>query len=231
MPETSRQLALDLPAPPRYGREDFLVTPSNSQAWEMFERWPEWPGRTLLLIGPPGSGKSHLGAIWARRAGARVIAAADLPRLDLPDIARSGAALLEDADRPPLREREMFHLINLIAADGGFLAITATTWPDAWGVGLPDLLSRLRRAPAVAIEQPDEALMRAVLVKLFVDRQLIVETSVIEYLVLRMERSLDAARSIVAALDRAALERGRAITRPLAAAILGDVADTDAELS
>ena len=130
----SRQLALDLPVEPRYGREDFLVSPSNAVAWETFERWPDWPDTMLLLIGPSGAGKSHLGAIWAERARARVLSAATLPQIDLPALAAAGPILLEDADSAIGVETEMFHLINLMRSERLSLAATARTWPDAWGL-------------------------------------------------------------------------------------------------
>lgn len=216
----SNQLALNLPIETRFGREDFLVSPSNEKAWDVFERWPDWPGRMILLLGPTGAGKSHLATIWAQRASARTLAAAALRAADLPAIAASGAVLVEDADRAPSTEAELFHLINLVRERQGYLAITARGWPDAWGVKTKDLLSRLRLAPAIEISEPDDALIRAVLVKLFLDRQLVVDTSVIEYLAMRIERSLDAARSIVDVLDKEALAAGRPVTRPMAAEVL-----------
>jgi chromosomal replication initiation ATPase DnaA len=221
----SRQLPLDLPAEPRFGREDFLVSPSNATAWDMFERWPAWPARTLILCGPSGAGKSHLAAIWAARTGARVLAGRSLSLADLPGLARAGAILVEDADVAPGAETELFHLINLARDENCWLAVTARRRPDAWGLATPDLLSRLRAAPVVEIGQPDDALVRAILVKLFVDRQLVVDTAVVEYLALRIERSLDAARSIVDALDREALALGRAVTRPMASEVLRRLAE------
>lgn len=216
----TNQLALLLPVEPRFGRDDFLVSPSNEAAWDMFERWPNWPGRMLLLLGPTGSGKSHLGAIWAQRAHARVVGAADLGGADLAALAASGPLLLEDADRLQGLEAELFHLINLVREREGALALTARNWPDSWGLTTKDLLSRLRLAPAIEIGEPDDALVRAVLVKLFIDRQLVVDTSVVEYLALRIERSLAAARAVVQILDREALAHARPVTRPMAAEVL-----------
>ncbi len=216
----ARQLSLDLPVEPRFGREDFLVSPSNERAWNQFERWPDWPDRVLLLAGPGGAGKSHLAAIWAARAQARVIAAGSLALADLPALAASGAVLVEDADQAAGVETPLFHLINLARASGAFLVLTARGFPDHWGVAMADLLSRLRLAPVVVLGEPDDALVRAVLVKLFVDRQLVVEAGLIEYLAVRIERSLDAARQAVEALDREALALGRPITRQLAGEVL-----------
>lgn len=220
MKQLPGQLALDLPVEPRFGREDFLVSPSNETAFALFERWPNWPSRTQLLLGPTGSGKSHLASIWAQRAGATVVPASQLSHVHLPSVAESGAVLVEDADRGPIVEHELFHLINMLRENDGFLALTARAWPDAWGLATRDLLSRLRLAPAVEIGEPDDALIRAVLVKLFFDRQLAVDASVVEYVALRIERSLDAARRIVDSLDREALAQRRPVTRPMAAEVL-----------
>jgi chromosomal replication initiation ATPase DnaA len=215
-----RQLPLDLPHRPNYAEEDFLAAPSNAEALALLGLWPDWPHRLLALTGPSGAGKSHLGAIWARRAGATVVSARDLDLAALPDLVKNPALLVEDADRPPLREKEMFHLINLAMERGTFLLVTARKPPDAWGLRTKDLLSRLRRAPTVAISQPDEAFLRAILVKLFHDRQIKVEANLIDYLALRLDRSLAAAQGIVAALDAEALARGRPVTRALAGELL-----------
>ncbi len=216
-----RQLTLDLPVETRFGREDFLVSPSNERAFAMFESWPQWPDHVLLLLGPTGAGKSHLGAIWAQMSGARTLPASALAGADLPALVAGGAILLEDADKAGGTEAEFFHLLNLVRSTPDcWLTITARSWPDGWGLKTADLISRLRLAPAVEISEPDDALVRAVLVKLFHDRQLEVDISVVEYLVLRIERSLDAVRHIVDLLDREALTVGRRITRPMAGDVL-----------
>ncbi|TLG74066.1 DnaA/Hda family protein [Methylocystis sp. B8] len=217
--ESGRQLPLDLPATPRFGREEFLSAPSNRAALEMIERWPDWPDRVLTLIGPKGAGKSHLCAIWAGRAGARAIAPDALPTLEQLAAHAPPALLIDDVDRVA-DETALFHLLNFVNESGAFLLMSASRAPTAEDVRLPDLLSRLRRAPAVEIGAPDEELMRAVLVKLFADRQLIVEPPALAFAALRLERSLDAARSYVAALDREALAQGRPVTRALAAKVM-----------
>ncbi len=221
------QLPLDLPHRPNYAEEDFLAAPSNREAMALLGLWPGWPHRLLVLTGPPGAGKSHLGAIWARRAGAAIISAQRLELAALPDLVKAPALLVEDADQPPLRETELFHLINLAIERGTFLLITARKAPDVWGLRTKDLLSRLRRAPSVAIHEPDEAFLRAILVKLFQDRQIKVEANLIDYLALRLDRSFAAARRIVAALDAEGLARGRPVTRALAGELLAAWGDHD----
>jgi chromosomal replication initiation ATPase DnaA len=214
-----RQLPLELPTTPRFGREEFLPAPSNQAALELIDRWPDWPDRVLTLIGPRGAGKSHLCAIWAGRAGARAVAPEALPTPDQLAAEAPRAILIDDVDRAA-DETALFHLLNFVSESGAFLLMSASRAPRAEEVRLPDLLSRLRRAPAVEIGAPDEELVRAVLVKLFADRQLTVEPPALAFAALRLERSLDAARSFVAALDREALARGRPVTRALAAKVM-----------
>jgi chromosomal replication initiation ATPase DnaA len=224
-----RQLAFDLPLDPRYGREDFLVSPSNEKAYGLIEAWPEWPDTILLLIGPPGSGKSHLASIWATDSRAWTIDAAEAAGDKVPHLVSTGALAIEDLDRAPLDEPALFHLLNLARERRAYVLMTCETPPDRWGLKTPDLLSRLRLAPSVSLDAPDDALLKAVLVKLFVDRQLVVDTTVVDYIALRIERSLAGAEEVVARLDKEALSRGRRVSRAIAAEILGAQETDDSE--
>jgi len=218
----ARQLTLDWPHDPSYAREDFLEAPGNAEALRAILSWPNWAGRMLMLVGPSGSGKSHLGAIWTRMAGARVVAAEALSRAPLVELAAAPALLIEDADAIGAEEAALFHLLNLTRESGAHLLFTARGQPDGWGMKTADLVSRLRLAPIVSLGAPDLQLTQAVLFKLFSDRQLAIDPSVVAYVALRIERSLDAARAIVAALDREALARGAPVTRAMAAEFLRD---------
>ena len=227
MADAPRQLAFDLPLDPRYGREDFLVSPSNERAYGLIERWPDWPDRVLHLTGPKGSGKSHLASIWATSAHAWTIDAFEVSGERVPHLVSNGALVVEDGDRGERDEAALFHLLNLSRERGAYLLLTSAAPLDAWGIRTPDLLSRLRLAPSVTLDPPDDALLKAVLVKLFVDRQLVVDTSVVDFVALRIERSLARAADIVKALDREALSRSRRITRAMAADILGQLPECD----
>jgi chromosomal replication initiation ATPase DnaA len=227
MREAPKQLAFDLPLDPRFGAEDFLVSPSNEQAYSLIETWPDWPDTILLLVGPRGSGKSHLASIWATNAHAWTVDAVAITHDKVPHLVSNGALAIEDMDRGERDEAALFHLLNLAREKKSSLLITCETPPDRWNLRTPDLLSRLRLAPSVTLEAPDDALLKAVLVKLFVDRQLVVDTSVVDYIALRIERSLAKASEIVALLDREALSRGRRVSRAIAAEILGAAQETD----
>ncbi len=214
-----RQLALALPHAESFAREDFLAGVSNRAALGLIERWPDWPDRALALVGPEGAGKSHLAAVWAEIAGARRVSARALGETGLMDALATGALVVEDASAR-LDERALFHLLNLVRQEEAFVLITAQTAPASWRVELPDLASRLRAVPVVELNAPDDALLRAVLVKLFADRQLAVDEGLIGYLATRIERSFAGARAAVEDLDREALRQKRPVTRALAAELL-----------
>ena len=184
------------------------------------ERWPDWPDRALAIVGPEGAGKSHLAAIWADIAGARRVSARVIGETNLPGALATGALVIEDANSD-LDERALFHLLNLMRQQEAFVLMTARTPPATWRVELADLASRLRAIPAVQLRPPDDALLRAVMVKLFADRQLAVDEALIAYLSTRIERSFAAARAAVEDLDREALRQKRPVTRALAAELLG----------
>lgn len=222
------QIPLTLPHAPQYGRDEFIVGASNAAALRLLESWPDGSSPLAVLSGPPGAGKTHLVHIWAGRTGARILAADDLARgLGLADTAGEVLAV-ENFWPGHVPEGPLFHLINSMKEQGGALLLTSRHPAEDWRTELPDLRSRLRMATPVTIGAPDEELLRKALVKLFADRQLVVEKPVIDYLLLRMERSLAAAVALVEALDREALAVGRAITRPMAGRILAEVRASEA---
>jgi chromosomal replication initiation ATPase DnaA len=215
----TRQLAFDLPNAEAMTREDFFVAPSNALALQTVESWQDWPGRKLLLVGPEGSGKTHLAQIWARLTGAVILHAETLATTDVASLSGQ-AVVVEDANRIGPAEAQLFHLHNLVTTTGAALLITARTPPRDWGLCLPDLVSRLQATPIAHLDAPDDALLSAVLVKLFADRQVAVPANLIPYLISRMSRSVGATRALVAALDARALAAGRPITRALAGEVL-----------
>lgn len=216
------QLVFDLPLTPGMGREDFFETPANRQALAMVERWPTGDERSPLLIihGPPGSGKTHLSEIWRARTGALKAAPEDILTANLPALLGGGHLVVEDMQAGGFDETALFHLINLAREQRAWVLLTAAAPAAQWPVTLPDLNSRLAAAMVAEITAPDDELLRAVLVKLFTDRQLRVKEEVIAYLLRRMERSLAAARALVALIDHAALQRKAEITRPFVARLL-----------
>ena len=214
-----RQIPIPLGHQPAYDRESFIVSEANDAALQLIEKWPAWPAPVVILTGPPGSGKTHLAHIWTNLAGGRLIKAQQFAHLDA-SIAVTGPTCIDGIDMDNVPEKALFHLMNIAAEAATTLLLTSRTPVGDWQVGLPDLNSRLRLAAPAELTAPDDALLRQVMVKLFTDRQLFIDKSVVDYLLLRMERSLASVSRIVSALDHAALSAGRRITRPLAADVL-----------
>jgi chromosomal replication initiation ATPase DnaA len=217
-----RQLAFALPHAESLTRDNFLEGPANAAGLALIDRWPDWPSRIMLLVGPEGSGKSHLAAVWAEEAGARSTSAHALTPTAVPGALATGALVVEDLKSEDFDERALFHLMNLAREDEASVLITARVPPSALEVELRDLRSRLRAVPMVSLLPPDDQLFRALIVKFCADRQLAVDETVVSYLTTRIERSFAAARQAVELLDSEALRLGRPVTRALAAELLRD---------
>lgn len=215
------QLLLDLVPGPRLGRADFVVSPSNAGALAAIDLWADWPDGRMLVTAPHGAGRTHLAAIWAAERDVPLMQGASFAR---PDPAP--AYVLDDADAvagDPEAEEALFHLINRAGADGAPLLLTARDMPGTWGIALPDLDSRLRACPVTRMDRPDDHLLTMALVKLCDERQLAVDDHVLRFVVTRMDRSLACAARIVDALDRAALNRQKRVSRPMAAEVLAQM--------
>jgi chromosomal replication initiation ATPase DnaA len=225
MTASPRQLVLDLAHRQALGAEDFLVSHSNEAAVEMIDRWPRWPHPASIVAGPQGSGKSHLANVWRLRSGAGLVSAAALHDSMVATLADGSGLVVEDIDRGIADEQALFHLLNRARESKLAVLLTSRSAPGEQEFRIPDLRSRLRALPLVEVAPPDEVLLKAVLVKLFADRQLNVEPPVIDYLCLRMERSMAAASRIVAAVDRQSLATQRRVTRPLAAEALASLGE------
>jgi chromosomal replication initiation ATPase DnaA len=225
-----QQLVLALPHRQAQEADDFLVSRSNAAAVDLVDAWPKWPLTVQFVAGPAGSGKSHLANVWRLRSGADIVPARDLGDATVRAFEARRALVVEDIDRGISDEKILFHLMNLAREASGALLLTARVAPGEVAVSLPDLRSRLRATSPVMIDGPDEALIRAVLVKLFSDRQLAVEPHVIGHLALHMERSMEAAVRVVAACDRLSLAAQRRVTRAIAAeALASERHDEDGE--
>src|ERR1700710_2291906 len=173
-----RQLAFALPHAESLTRDNFLEGPANEAGLALIDSWPDWPNRVMLLVGPEGSGKSHLAAIWAERAGARSTAAHALDATAVPGALATGALVVEDLKPSEFDERAMFHLLNLAREDEASVLITARLPPVAFEVELRDLRSRLRAIPVVSLLAPDDQLFRGLIVKFCADRQMSIDETV-----------------------------------------------------
>lgn len=211
------QQRLSFPGPGAYRRDQFVVGACNREALTLLDAWPAWPGGAVALIGPEGSGKTHLARIWAERAAATALDAA-APDLSAPG---AGAVLVEDVDRG-LNEEGLFHLFNQAARPGRGLLVTARRPPGAWTLALPDLRSRAGALTVAELDEPDDATLEAVLRQLFDQRQVTPSDDLILYLIRRMERSIRAAADLVDRIVLRADMEGRPIGRGLARTLLDE---------
>jgi len=219
------QMIFDIPARPALGRGDFYVTESNAVAMGLIDTWPAWPSGKLLLVGPHGSGKSHLAHVWCAESGGQLVASRDLAQADIPSLS-DGPVCIEDVERvagDATAEEALFHLHNLALANGHTVLMTAATPPSGWALDLPDLASRMIASTIAKLTPPDDMLLSAVLAKLFSDRQIVPLADVIPYLVRWMPRSFAAAGQVVAHLDKAALGTPKGVTRSLARIALAEL--------
>lgn len=222
------QLRFDLSVRPALGREDFFVSPANAMALALLDGWENWPGGKFLLIGPHGSGKTHLAHVWANETGAQIVDGTDLPEVNVGELAQ-GPLCIEDIQSIAGNEdaeAHLFHLHNLVLAEGHPLLLTATAEPALWNLELPDLKSRMQGTQAATLNPPDDDLLGAVLTKLFADRQLSPNLDVIPYLVRHAPRSFAAARRIVSDMDDTALAQRKPLSRDLARRILSTLPET-----
>ena len=197
------------------GGEDYFVGPSNQDAVAWLDKWPDWSGPALIIYGPAGCGKSHIANVQLARSAGVLVTPALLKKVELPDILESALHYVVDDADSGFEEEDLLHLYNGIAAAGGTLLLTAKVSPGRWNSQLKDLDSRLKAAASVAIGQPDDDLLKAVLAKQFSDRQLLVDQEVISYAAKRMERSLAEVRAIVDGADKLSLVKGHKVTMPL----------------
>lgn len=214
----AEQLAFDLPANVRLGAKDFFVSAANHTAFALISAPEHWPDGKLSLVGPAGSGKTHLAKVFATQSGAQILPAAQIdPSAALPE----GPCVIEDGETLPRAAEEwLFHAHNHLRAVGMPLLLTGRSAPARWDIALPDLASRLSAATTAKIDDPDDPLLLAVLLKHFQDRQLMPAPDALSYLERHLPRSFDAIRQTVETLDRAALAERKTLTRPFVRRVL-----------
>jgi len=222
-PRPPTQIPFDFDHRPALGGEDFLVAPSNAEAVQWVERWRDWPGVALVIAGPRGAGKTHLAHVFRALSGAPAIPPHVLREEGADRVLEGQAALVLEDVEDFLGfglEEELLHLYNLAREGGAKLLLTAEAAPARWSMTLKDLSSRLKTAQVAEIRPPDDALLSALIVKQFADRQLSVDQEVLAYMLARMDRSFAGVRDLVRAVDAAALAQKRAITIPLVRRVL-----------
>lgn len=222
----AQQLPLDLGHRSAYGREDFLVAPCNAEAVKMLDSYQSWPNKVLVLYGAAGAGKTHLTHVWREMTGAILINGIDLDEARFENLIGDGRAIVVDNADEVIEARILFHLYNLCRENNRYLLLTAKRPPAHWGIELKDLSSRLKSTYLAKLAEPDDELIGAVLMKIFMDRQLNVGPDVLGYVLTRMERSFAALNRFVDMADDLSLAHKKNITVPLARQVLNQIDET-----
>ena len=217
------QLPFNFAHQPFLSKEDFIVSPCNVEAFKMIEMWPDWPAFGLCIYGPEHCGKTHLANIFAQNVSIKTNFPYPIPYLDASGIKMDMAPKLFEFNKclivenlsENINEEALFHLFNWYRNEGGFILFSSHTPPARLNIKLPDLLSRLKMLPAIAIDEPDDELLSALIIKLFSDRQILVSPEVVNYILMNMHRSFDYAHKLVDEIDTISLSYKRAVSIPI----------------
>lgn len=212
------QMRLPLQADRPLRADDFVVSDSNRAAFDRLAIWPDAITPVLALHGPAGCGKSHLAALWAERVGAVALHGAEAALIDPLEL--EGRPILLDR-APDTDDETLFHLFNLARAPGGALLLVGRSAPTFWDCALPDLRSRLDATPTVAVEEPDDAVLAAILRARFAEHSITPADDLIAWLLRRIDRSAQAAADVVARLNA----DPRPVTRATAREVLEATTD------
>lgn len=215
----SDQLIFDLPCYPAIGTEDFFVSKANSLAFEVVQNWANWNDRRVLITGGKGSGKTHLSHVWANLSGAKFIELNNQEQ----DLSNIKTLIIENIDliiSIPTFEEKLFHLLNFAKQLDIYVLMTSSVAASRLEVQLLDLSSRLQATEHFPIYPPDDALLSAVLVKQFSDRQINISPSLIEYILKRITRSLSSVSNFVVSLDNLMLKTKKGPSRAMISEVL-----------
>jgi len=219
----SQQLTIEFDHRPSFGKEDFIVAKCNVEAVSMIDNWFNWPSFALCLYGPEGSGKTHLANVFASHVSLAANHPYKIPFIKAKDIDMSMphklfeqhyCLIVEDLEE--LTDFEAaFHLYNLYKNEGGNILFTSKVAPARLNIPLADLRSRLNTVPAIEIQEPDDELLSALIIKLFSDRQLSISLELMNFILSNMERSFSYAKRLVSEIDTVSLAKKRAISIPV----------------
>lgn len=197
------QIPLDLTPKPDFTFESFIEAPSNAGAFNVVRAWPAWPAPAMMLLGPEGTGKTHLGEAW---------------------LAVSHGLFLDDAHTRT--EDELFGFINrALRGDIPGLLLASRVPPTDWGVSLPDLKSRLGAMPVMQLHEPDDDSLHPITRALFERQGRAVGRDVVDYLLKYTDRSVPALRATIRLIDEAASSAKADVTKAFAAKVLRENLD------
>jgi len=208
-----QQLILDLRSIPSMGRNDYFVSDVNKEAVTWLDAWPNWTTFGFIVCGPLGSGKSHLAQVLKTLSHGDIIEAKDISDQNIDQLSQKKCLIIENIELLT-SEALLFHLYNMLLENKNNLMLTSNLTIPQISFELPDLKSRLLSMTQVNIGFPDDRLLKNLLIKQFLDKGILVEMDVIDYLIKRIDRSFEAILKLVSKIDFQSLEKAKKITIP-----------------
>ena len=201
------QLILKFPSHQAYKNEDFYVSPSNHEAYDLINSWPKWIKRTINIFGPSGSGKSHLASILKSKTTALSVQSTELNDKIFFKFKTKESLIIENLSEK-VSENLLFSLWNIVLQDNKYLLITSTRPISTYKFKLLDLKSRSNSSVIIGINLPSDDLVSVILMKNFSDRQIKVEKKHIDYIIKRIDRSYEKISQFILTLDKYSLKKG-----------------------
>ncbi len=204
------QLLLDFDYKINFNEHDFYLSKSNSNAFNLINRWPEWDKKILNISGEKFSGKSHLANIFKLKTKAFLVKGNKIDNSIFKSIKLHESIIIDDIEECN-QEEILYSIFNLIDQDSKYLLINSLKPINQIKYKLPDLTSRSKNCLYAVIENPDDELLFAIILKNFSDRQITIEKKIINFIVSRIDRSYRKIDEFIYKIDELSLKKKKPI--------------------
>jgi len=215
------QLLLDFNYDQNFRDDDFYVGKSNFYPFELINNWPKWEKNFLNISGEKFSGKTHLTNIFLKKFNGIRVESSLLNNENLKKIKLYQNIILEDLNLD-VNENLIYTLFNIIDQDNKFLIITSSEPIAEIDFRLEDLKSRTKNCLLAKIENPDDELMFALILKNLSDRQIILDKKLIDFIIKRVERSYGKIFEFIYKIDKISLKKKKSIDFKIINEALGE---------
>ena len=209
MRELDQQL-IDFGISESFDENDYYVSKSNYFAKNIIDVWPNWEKKIVNLSGEKYSGKTHLSTIFKIKSNAMYLYSKKVNDHTLKQIKLSDNIIIEDLDES-FDEKLLYSIFNLVEQDNKYLLVTSKKPVDTMEFSLPDLISRLKNCIIAKIDQPDDDLIYAIILKSFSDRQIKLDNKIIDYIIKRIARSYSKMHEFIYKIDELSLKKKKSI--------------------
>ena len=204
------QLLLDFNYKNNFNNHDFYVSKSNFFAFSIIEKWPKWEKRIVNISGEKFSGKSHLANIFKSKTKALILNNKQIDDDIFKKIKLHDCLIIDDFENN-INEKLIYSVFNIVDQDNKFLLVNSIKPINEISFNLPDMRSRSKNCLFAKIENPDDELIFAIIIKNFSDRQIKLEKKIIEFIINRIERSYSKIYEFIYKVDEISLKKKKPI--------------------